>query len=129
MWIGETNIAPLLKAFKKFEIFRVNDKTEQEKAGTIQAFEYCFELSWKIMKRLLQERGKIANSPRETFRMSALEGFIDDPELWFEFLRKRNLTVHTYQESQVDEVLSICQPFSNAIKNFLQTIGVPNDQY
>lgn len=48
------------------------------------------------MKRLLQERGKIANSPRETFRMVALEGFIYDPELWFDFLVKRNLTVHTY---------------------------------
>lgn len=89
MQIGEINIAPLLKAFKKFEQFRVNNQTEQEKAGTIQAFEYCFELVSKIMKRLLEERGKIANSPREVFRHGALEGFIDDPELWFDFLKKR----------------------------------------
>ena len=121
-WIGDTNISPLLKAFEKFERFRKNDSTEQERAGTIQAFEYCFELSWKIMKRLLEERGRIANSPREVFRMGALEGFIPDSEIWFDFLRKRNLTVHTYNHNEAEEVLSICEIFSAEIKNFLNNI-------
>ncbi len=122
IWVGETNITPLIKVFDKFEAFRQNDKTEQERAGTIQAFEYCFELSWKIMKRLLEERGKIANSPREVFRMAALEGFIQDPELWFDFIKKRNMTVHTYQENQAKEVLEICPIFSKEIKGFLDKI-------
>jgi nucleotidyltransferase substrate binding protein (TIGR01987 family) len=125
MWIGETNLGPLIKAFAKFEKFRIHDQTEQERAGIIQAFEYCFELSWKAMKRLLEERGKIANSPRETFRMAALEGFIDDPELWFEFLKKRNLTIHTYQEHEAASVIAICEPFSIAVKTFLKCIGAP----
>ncbi len=123
MLIGEIDISSLLKAFEKFEKFRVNDKTEQEQAGTIQAFEYCFELSWKTMRRLLQERGKIANSPKETFRMAALEGFINDPEIWFDFLRKRNMTVHTYVEKEALEVLSITPLFSKEIKKFLKNIG------
>ena len=99
-------------------------ETEQEKAGAIQAFEYCFELSWKIMKRLLQVRGRIANSPKETFRMAALENFIDDPELWYDFLEMRNLTVHTYQEAQADKVIQILPEFSKAIQCFLKSIGV-----
>ena len=122
------NIEPLLKAFSKFEQFRINSTTEQEKAGTIQAFEYCFELVWKIMKRLLEERGKIANSPKETFRIAALEGFISDPEIWFDFLRKRNLTVHTYQESEADNIIAITESFSFEIKQFLQKIGFVNDK-
>ena len=129
MLVGETNILPFLKAFKKFEAFRMNDRTEQEKAGTIQAFEYCFELSWKIMKRVLQERGLVANSPRETFRMAALEKLIDDPEEWFLFLHKRNLTVHTYQEAEIEEILAIFPRFSQAIKIFLHRLGVPPDAY
>lgn len=123
-WVGKTNITPLLNAFNKFEKFRINDKTEQERAGTIQAFEYCFELAWKIIKRLLQERGSIANSPRETFRMAALEGFISDPEIWFEFLEKRNLTTHTYKENEAQKVIAICSLFSIEIKNFLKNIGI-----
>ena len=115
-------INPLLKAFGKFEQFRVNLKTEQEQAGAIQAFEYCFELTWKIMKRLLQERGKIANSPRETFRMAALEGFIHDPEVWFVFLVKRNLTVHTYEEKEAIDVLSVFSLFSEEVHAFLTHI-------
>ena len=123
------NITPLLKAFKKFEEFRLNSNSEQEKAGTIQAFEYCFELMWKIMKKLLEERGLIANSPKETFRMAALEGFIDDPELWFDFLKKRNLTVHTYEEKEVENIMSICPIFSSEVKSFLSKIGADNASY
>ncbi len=120
--IENVNIEPLLKAFSKFEQFRFNISTEQEKAGTIQAFEYCFELVWKIMKRLLQERGKIANSPKETFRMAALEGFISDPEIWFDSLKKRNMTVYTYNEYEVDNVIAITESFSFEVKQFLQKI-------
>jgi nucleotidyltransferase substrate binding protein (TIGR01987 family) len=123
-WVGETNITPLLLAFEKFERFRMNDRTEQERAGIIQAFEYCFELSWKIMKRLLEERGRIVNSPRETFRIAALEGFITDSEIWFDFLKKRNMTVHTYNQNEAEEVLSICTVFSSETKVFLSNIGV-----
>lgn len=127
MWIGETNISPLLKAFAKFEVFRLNGNTEQERAGAIQAFEYCFELTWKIMKRLLEERGKSANSPKEVFRLAALEGFIQDPEVWFDFLKKRNLTVHTYEEKEALSVFSICPAFSSEVKRFLKAIGAQHD--
>lgn len=127
--IEDINIEPLLKVFEKFELFRANDKTEQEKAGIIQAFEYCFDLSWKTMKRLLETRGKIANSPREAFRMAALEGFIDDPELWFDLLKKRNITTHTYNQKTADEVIGICSLFSEQIKLFLRNIGIQDDQY
>jgi len=116
-------IEPLIRAFDKFERFRPNNKSEQERAGIIQAFEYCFELCWKIMKRLLYERGQIANSPKETFRMAALEGFIADPEIWFDFLKKRNMTVHTYNPNQADEVIAICLLFSDQVKAFLHNIG------
>ena len=52
MFIDEINITSLLKAFRKFESFRLHDKTEQERVGIIQAFEYSFELVWKIMRLL-----------------------------------------------------------------------------
>lgn len=122
--IDNVNIEPLVKAFDKFEQFRKNDKTEQERAGTIQAFEYCFELSWKAMKRLLEERGRTANSPREVFRIAALEGLISDPEIWFDFLKKRNMTVHTYNQEEANEVIAICEAFGLEVALFLKNIGV-----
>ena len=129
MIIENVNIGPLIKAFKKFEAFRLDTHTEHEKAGTIHAFEFCFELTWKVMKKLLQERGKIANSPKEVFRMAALEGFIDNLDLWFDFLQKRNLTTHTYEETEAEKVLQVLEVFSLKIREFLQILGVPQDAY
>lgn len=125
--VGSINVESLLKAFVKFEHYRANDKTEQERAGTIQAFEFCFELAWKTMKRILAERGLVANSPKEVFRLAALDGLIDNPELWFEFLRKRNMTVHTYDQDEADDIIAICPQFSQALKNFLCIIGCLDD--
>lgn len=65
--VNGVNIDPLLKAYNKFEEFRGDLKTEKDNAAAIQAFEYCFELVWKTMQRLLEARGKYADSPREAF--------------------------------------------------------------
>jgi nucleotidyltransferase substrate binding protein (TIGR01987 family) len=124
MIIDNVNISPLLKAFSRFEQFRPNKNTEQERAGIIQAFEYSFELVWKIMKKLLHERGREANSPREVFRVAFLEGFIDDLDIWFDFLKKRNLVSHTYEEEEANQVLLSCDQFSEEVKKFLNKIGV-----
>jgi nucleotidyltransferase substrate binding protein (TIGR01987 family) len=129
MIIENINIQPLLKAFKKFEAFRLNINTEQEQAGAIQAFEFCFELAWKIMKKFLELRGLTANSPKEAFRIAALEQLIPDPEIWFEFLKKRNLSVHTYQEEAVTTILKVLPMFSQEIKIFLKNIGIPDNEY
>jgi nucleotidyltransferase substrate binding protein (TIGR01987 family) len=121
--IDTINIDSLLKAYKKFEEFRKHLGTEQEQAGAIQAFEYCYELAWKTMKRLLATRGKMINSPRETFREAALEGMITDPEIWFDFMKARNLTIHTYDENNAQEVIAVFDVFSRELQAFLRTSG------
>ncbi len=55
--------------------------------------------------------------------MAALEGFIKDPELWFDFLAKRNITIHSYNENYAEDVLAICPIFSSEIQSFLISIG------
>lgn len=122
MVIEGVSLVPLLKAYKKFELFRPNIATEQERAGVIQAFEYCFELVWKLMKKILFARGVIVNSPKEVFRAAAQEGLIEDVELWFEFLKMRNLTAHTYHEEEAMAVISVTEKFSLEVTRVLQKI-------
>lgn len=92
------DIAPLLMAFDQFHEALQIAKSDLEKAGTIQYFEFTYELAWKTLKRILNGRGKYLNSPKPIFREAALERLIDDPELWFDFTKDRNETVHTYNK-------------------------------
>ncbi len=116
------DITPLLKAHKKFEQFRQHLNSEQEQAGAIQAFEFTYELAWKTMKRLLATKGTTTNSPRDTFREAALVGFIDDPELWFDFIDIRNESLCAYDQAKQALIISHFEAFSSAVKDFLHKI-------
>lgn len=117
------DIGNLLKARGVFERFRLVLNTDQEQAGAIQAFEFTYELSWKTMKRILEKRGVEAQSPRETFREAARNRLIQNPEQWFIFLEKRNLTSHTYKEENAQAIVCIFPLFSTSLNEFLSNIG------
>jgi len=120
---NDINLQPLLRARAKFEKFRLRLDDEQQQAGAIQAFEFTYELAWKAMRKLLLVRGKEYNSPREVFRAAALERLIENPELWFDFLKARNITVHTYDEANADAVIAVFDDFSKELTKFLKNCG------
>ncbi len=105
-----------------FEDFRQNLSTDQLKAGAIQSFEFCFELSWKTLKKILQKKGIEANSPRDIFRLAAKEKMISDAKKWFVFLEKRNHTVHCYDESIREDVILIFDVFSDCLADLISNI-------
>ena len=76
-----------------------------QKAGTIQFFEMCFELSWNMLKDYLEEQGFIdVNTPRSSIKKAFEIGLIEDGHQWMELLVDRNLTVHTYDEKKATDV-------------------------
>jgi nucleotidyltransferase substrate binding protein (TIGR01987 family) len=95
---SKIDIAPLLMAFDQFHEGLHIAKSDLEKAGVIHYFKFTYELAWKNLKRVLVGRGKDLNSPKSVFREAALDKLIDDPELWFDFTKDRNETVHTYNK-------------------------------
>ena len=116
------NLTAILKAQKVFEEFRKNLTTDQNKAGAVQAFEFCYELSWKLMKRVLQSSGLDVGSPKDAFRKAALNHLIDDPEVWFDFQEKRNLTVHSYDRENLELIISIFDSFSNEVEKLITRV-------
>lgn len=65
----------------------------------IQRFEFCVELSWKLLKDYLSsENVGDFNSPRSVMKESYKIGLITEGELWLDMLEDRNLTSHTYDE-------------------------------
>ena len=73
------NISPLLKAYKSFKKGLEKVSSELERDGVIQRFEFTYELTWKILKKILSFKGINANNPRDVFREAAKQGLIDDP--------------------------------------------------
>lgn len=119
----ELSLIKLIKAQSVFEEFRQDMVTDRDKAGAIQAFEFCYELAWKTMKRVLKLRGEETGSPKDTFRKAAIEKIIDDPEIWFEFQKKRNITSHTYERENLDLIVDSFEMFSKELKKLISNIN------
>jgi|APCry1669189034_1035192.scaffolds.fasta_scaffold52317_2 nucleotidyltransferase substrate binding protein (TIGR01987 family) len=116
------NIEVLKKADSVLEKFMKNDKTEQEQAGIIQSFEYCYELSWKIMKKVLNSEGLEVSTPKQVIREAGSAKIIDDVKLWIEFVNKRNLTVHTYNELVLKEIMEIMPKFKDELSKLIKEL-------
>ena len=112
----------LIKARNVFVSFRVNMVTDRDKAGATQAFEFCYELAWKTMKHILEHRGFEVGSPKDTFRKACQEKLIDDPEIWFEFQKKRNLTSHTYNEENLDVIVASFDLFFKELDKLIERV-------
>ncbi len=74
--------------------------------ASIQRFEFCIELSWKALKRLLFDLGKEVNFPKEILQEAFQGHLIDDEISWILMLTDRNQTSHTYDEELADQIFN-----------------------
>jgi nucleotidyltransferase substrate binding protein (TIGR01987 family) len=116
------DIAPLISAFEQFHKALNFAQSDLEKAGAIQYFEFTYELAWKTLKRILNLRGKDLNSPKPVFREAALERLIDDPEVWFDFIKDKNETVQTYSKAIANLIFSRLSAFDLEMIQLLERL-------
>ncbi len=119
---GKIVITPLLKAQKTFEEALLEAHSQLEQDGTIQRFEYTFELLWKTLKRILNYKGMDVNTPRDTFRLAAKENLLEDPEVWFHFLEHRNETVHIYNQEVAQNIFAALASFRDELRKVTEKI-------
>lgn len=115
-------LEPLLKAAKVFSEGLAEASSDLQRDGVIQRFEFTFELAWKTLKRVLALKGIEANSPRDVFREAARQKLIDDPLVWFDFIQKRNLTVHTYNRECAAEIFESLPLFEGEIRKLIEVL-------
>ena len=66
-----------------------------EEEGLIQRFEYTFELAWKCLQDLLQERGyDNVRGPRPVIEQAFQDGLITNGPMWLMMLKARNESTH-----------------------------------
>jgi nucleotidyltransferase substrate binding protein (TIGR01987 family) len=75
----DEKIATFEQALKTFSEALLPHPSQLERDGAIQRFEYCFDLSWKTLKRFLEKSGMVdLNSPRSVFSAAYSEKVIDN---------------------------------------------------
>lgn len=91
-----------------------------EEEGLIQRFEYSFELAWKCLQDLLQERGyPNVRGPKPVLEQAFQDGIISDGLVWMEMLKARNETSHLYDQATFESIaLKVKTKFLPVLKNF-----------
>jgi nucleotidyltransferase substrate binding protein (TIGR01987 family) len=78
-----------------------------QQAAAIQAFEFTYELSWKLLQARLRDEGLQVATPRSAFRAAGDAQLIASVERWLVYLDARNLTSHTYNRQTADQVYAV----------------------
>jgi nucleotidyltransferase substrate binding protein (TIGR01987 family) len=120
--MNDFGLHSLKVAFARYQEALLIRSDDLHRDGTIQRFEYTLELTWKTLKRVLEERGLEVNSPKETFRLAAKEKLIGQVAQWFDFVEKRNLASHVYREEYARAIEAVFLPFESAVRGVIETI-------
>ena len=89
----------------------------------IQRFEYTSEISWKLMKKFLQEVHLIdCRSPNECLKKSFEIWIINDLEKWVEIIQTRNILSHNYWELLSTTKYKKILELYPTIENFYETM-------
>lgn len=88
--------------------FKMADNNEIYRTGVIGQFNLTFELAWKALQEVMKLHGVTdaqTGSPREILQLGYKLGFVDDAQVWLLMLKKRNTSVHIYNQEEIDEML------------------------
>ena len=88
--------------------FKLADNNDIYRTGVSGQFNLTFELAWKALQEILRlhgAEGADTGSPREILQLGYKLGFVNDSAVWLLMLKKRNTSVHIYNEQEVDEMI------------------------
>ena len=100
-------------------------------AGVIQNFEFVYEISFKMIKRQIEEESASPNEVdesnfRDVLRVAAEKGLVADVEPWFKYRKMRNITAHTYDHEKAQQVYQDTLIFINDARALLQALETRN---
>ncbi|MBI5619500.1 nucleotidyltransferase substrate binding protein [Candidatus Gottesmanbacteria bacterium] len=96
--------------------------TQINQDASIQRFEFSIELAWKLLRAAILYQGGSSIGPRDSVRIGAQMGFIDNPSLWLDLLDARNLTTHVYKLSLAKKVYTQAKSLPPLIDHLLKTV-------
>lgn len=97
------------------------------RAAVIQSFEFSYELSVRMLRRVLIERAAAADlvldlSFNDLLRKGADAGLLPDALAWRRWRDMRNATSHTYDETRAVEVAAAALEFLPDAKGLVRAL-------
>lgn len=130
------DLDPLLKALAQLEEALRFWQQEPEgaplkrhlRAAVIQSFEFTYELSVRMLRRVLIERATTAEavldlSFNDLLRKGADAGLLPDATGWRRWREMRNATSHTYDETRAAEVANAAREFLPQARQLALALG------
>jgi nucleotidyltransferase substrate binding protein (TIGR01987 family) len=108
------------KAFGYYEEAVSLKMSRLSEEGLIRRFKYTFELAWKYLQDVLQERGYTeVRGPRPVIEQAFQDGLISNGPLWMDMLKARNATTHLYEQATFESIIkNVKGPFYEAFVKF-----------
>lgn len=107
--------------------FEFAKENEIYRTGIIWQFNLTLELAWKVLQEILKLHGAAdaeIGSPMEILQLGYKLGFLNDSAVWLLMLKKRNVSVHLYNEDDIDEMILLVRdsfiPAFSALEKILQ---------
>lgn len=121
---SDIDLSSLKSALKAFED-ALEPKNLLERDGSIQRFEFTFELAWKTLAKVLQSDQPLEdNSVRGILREGARRNLISNVEKWFEFQTARNQTSQTYDEKVAEQVFAAAKSLPPFVHELIDKLEV-----
>lgn len=114
------SVQELTKALESLRIAIEMPYSEIVRDASIQRFEFCLELLWKVLKKKM---GTASVAPKSVLREAAAQGLISNIDMWFDFVDDRNLSSHTYNEDIAKKVFHTVQRFHPEAVKLLQRLN------
>jgi nucleotidyltransferase substrate binding protein (TIGR01987 family) len=100
-------------------------------AGVIQNFEFVYEISFKMIKRQIEEESASPDEVdesnfRDVLRVASEKGLVADVEAWFKYRKMRNITAHTYDHEKAQRVYRDTLVFINDARALLKELEARN---
>ena len=97
------------------------------RSAVIQSFEFTYELSVRMLRRVLIERSEAAAlvkdlSFNDLLRKAADAGLLLDAQSWRQWREMRNATSHTYDEAKAAEVAAGVESFAAGAAHLLTSL-------
>lgn len=99
-------------------------KSDIVRDACIKRFEFTFDLSWKLLKAVLEERHGIdLASPKTCFREAYRQGIISYDDAWIDMTDKRNSTSHTYNQATAEEIYDLLPKYVQLFQELLKVVN------